>query len=85
METLLMPKKMLGDTIYRLRTERGLSRSKLAELVGVDVNYVIKWETYKECPNINLIPLLDQLLEKSKEGTDSDLYLYYYDFVTGGI
>jgi len=72
---------MLGDTIYRLRTKNGLSRSKLAELVGVDVNYVIKWERYEECPNINLVPLLDRLLEKTTNGTDSDLYLYYYDFL----
>jgi DNA-binding transcriptional regulator YiaG len=84
MKNFLMPEKMLGDTIYRLRTESGLSQSKLAELMGVDVHCVIKWETYEECPNINLIPLLDQLLEKTKEGTDSDLYLYYYDFVIGG-
>ena len=81
MENILISKKMLGDTIYRLRTESGLSQSKLAELVGVDTNCVIKWETHEECPNINLVPLLDQLLEKTTDKTDSDLYLYYYDFV----
>jgi len=31
-------------------------------LVGVDVNCVIKWETYEEYPNINLVPLLAQAL-----------------------
>jgi len=81
MENKLMPNKMLGDTIYRLRTENRLSRSRLAELVGVDVNCVIKWEMYKECPNINLVPLLDQLLGKTTDGVDSNLYLYYYDFL----
>ena len=84
MSSQLMNKKMLGDTIYRLRTEKGLSRSKLAKLVGVEVNRVIKWETHEECPNINLVPILDQLLEKSANGIDSALYLYYYDFVIGG-
>ena len=79
METL--SKKTLGDTIYKLRTKSGLSQSKLAELVGVDVKCVVKWETHEECPTINLVPLLDQLLEKNINGTDSDLYLFYYDFL----
>ena len=77
-------RKMMGDTIYRLRTEKGLSQVKLAQLAGVEVNCVIKWETHEECPNIKLVPLLDQLLEKPANGTDSALYLYYYDFIIGG-
>jgi transcriptional regulator with XRE-family HTH domain len=81
----LMHKKMLGDTIYRLRTEKGLSRSKLAKLIGVDVKRVIKWETHRECPNISLVPVLDQLLEETTDRADSILYLHYYDFVIGGL
>ena len=84
MKSQLTSKKKIGDTIYRLRTEKGLSQVKLAQLVGVKVNCVIKWENHKECPNIKLVPLLDQLLEKPASGTDSALYLYYYDFVIGG-
>ena len=78
-----MYKRMLGDTIYRLRTEKGLSRSKLAELTGVNINCVKKWETYRESPNITLILLLSQLLEGTARETGSDLCLYYYDFVIG--
>ena len=74
---------MLGDTIYRLRKEKGLSQIKLAQLAGVEVNCVVKWERHEECPDIKLVPLLDQLLEKPANGTDSALYLYYYDFVIG--
>jgi DNA-binding transcriptional regulator YiaG len=80
----LTTRKMLGKTICRLRKEKGLSQSELAELVNVNVICVKKWETYEECPNIKLVPLLEQLLEKSASGTDSALYLYYYDFVIGG-
>ena len=84
MEHPLIPRKMLGDTIYRLRTEIGLSQSKLAELIGVDVSFVVKWEAYEECPHISLMPLLAQFLEENKEETDCCLFLYYYDFVIGG-
>jgi len=46
------------------RTESGLLQSILAELVGVDVNYVIKWERYEECPNSKLVSLLDQNIKR---------------------
>jgi hypothetical protein len=41
-----MFKRMLGDTIYRLRKEKGLSQSELGELVGVSNKAVSKWETW---------------------------------------
>ena len=76
-----MNNKMLGNTIKKLRTENRLSRSKLAELIGVNIVCIKKWETCKECPSITLVPLLAQLLDKT---ADSVLFLYYYDFVIGG-
>ncbi|MCL2411537.1 MAG: helix-turn-helix domain-containing protein [Treponema sp.] len=57
-----MYKKMLGDTIYRLRKEKGLSQSELGELVGVSNKAVSKWETYEANPDITLLPLLAQVL-----------------------
>jgi transcriptional regulator with XRE-family HTH domain len=57
-----MYKKMLGDTIYRLRKEKGLSQAELGELVGVSNKAVSKWETYEANPDITLLPLLAQAL-----------------------
>lgn len=35
----------IGETIYRLRTEAGLSQSDLAEALGVSRQSISKWET----------------------------------------
>ena len=57
-----MYKRMLGETIYRLRKEKGLSQSELGEFVGVSNKAVSKWETYEANPDITLLPLLAQAL-----------------------
>jgi len=75
-------KKMLGDTICKLRKEKGLSQSELGRLAGVSGKTVRKWEKYRGCPNIRLLPLLDRIL--GTENVDGDIFLYYYDFVLGG-
>jgi len=77
-----MSKKMLGDTICKLRKEKGLSQDELGRLAGVSGKTVRQWEQYKECPKITLLPLLDQIL--GTENVDGDIFLYYYDFVLGG-
>ena len=53
-----MYKRMLGETIYRLRKEKGLSQDELGKLVGVSNKAVSKWETYEANPDITLLPLL---------------------------
>jgi transcriptional regulator with XRE-family HTH domain len=53
-----MEKRMLGDTIYRLRKEKGLSQDELGKLVGVSNKAVSKWETNEANPDITLLPLL---------------------------
>jgi len=57
-----MYKRMLGETIYRLRKEKGLSQDELGKLVGVSNKAVSKWETYEANPDITLLPLLAQSL-----------------------
>ena len=57
-----MYKRMLGETIYRLRKEKGLSQEELGKLVGVSNKAVSKWETYEANPDITLLPLLAQVL-----------------------
>jgi len=75
-------KRMLGETIYRLRKEKRLSKSELGKMAGVSGGTVKKWEQHKECPDIRLVPLLDRIL--GTDGIDGDIFLYYYDFVLGG-
>jgi len=70
-------KKMFGDTIYRLRKQKKLSRFELGSLLGVDSLAVRNWELHEGCPTITLLPFLVQLLND----TEGDLFLYYYDFV----
>jgi len=57
-----MYKRMLGETIYRLRKEKGMSQDELGKLVGVSNKAVSKWETYEANPDITLLPLLAQSL-----------------------
>ena len=73
----MVNKKMFGDTIHRLRKEKRLSQSELGKLLGIGGKAVGKWESYKECPSITLLPFLVELLDD----TEGDLFLYYYDFL----
>ena len=57
-----MYKRMLGETIYRLRKAKGISQDELGKLVGVSNKAVSKWETYEANPDITLLPLLAQSL-----------------------
>ncbi|MDR2952535.1 MAG: helix-turn-helix domain-containing protein [Treponema sp.] len=72
-----MHKEMFGNTVYRLRKRKKLSRRELGKLLGVNEKTVNKWEAHKECPSVNLLPLLVELLND----TEGDLFLYYYDFL----
>jgi len=68
---------LFGDAVYRLRKQKKLSQFKLGALLGVECKAVKKWELHEECPSINLLPFLVQLLDD----TEGDLFLYYYDFM----
>ncbi len=50
----------LGDKIYQLRTQAGLSQEELAEKTGVSRQSVSKWETDAS------IPELDKLIQLAK-------------------
>ena len=64
----------LGQNIRRLRIERKLSQSKLAEMLGISPQAVSKWERGNALPDIDLlIPLadvfsltLDELFKRSE-------------------
>lgn len=55
-----MNDKILGDMIYKLRREQGISQSELAQKIGVTNKAVSKWETYEANPDLgNLTKLAD--------------------------
>ena len=68
-----MYKRMLGETIYRLRKAKGLSQDELGKLVGVSNKAVSKWETYEANPDITLLPLLAQALGVTCEELLTDI------------
>ncbi len=57
-----MDNYITGATIRRLREEKGLTQSQLAEKIGVSGKAVSKWETAKGLPDITLIEPLSQAL-----------------------
>lgn len=56
-----------GNFLYTLRTEKQLSQTQLAEMLGVTNKAVSKWENGASKPNTNLIPRLAKILDVSVE------------------
>ena len=51
-----------GAAIKRMRENKGITQSQLADLIGVSDKAVSKWETAKGLPDISLIePLANAL------------------------
>ena len=53
---------LTADTIRRLREERGLTQSQLAEAIGVTDKAVSKWERARGLPDISLVEPLASAL-----------------------
>lgn len=53
------------DVLLKLRTDRGLSQSELAERVFVTRQAVSRWETGETVPNVETLKLLSRLYEVS--------------------
>lgn len=49
---------IIGETIARLRKERGMTQEALAESMGVSPQTISKWETGTTCPDVTLLPML---------------------------
>lgn len=68
----------LGEKIYRLRTERGLSQESFGESLGVSRQSISKWETGQSVPELEKIVAIsdmfgvttDYLLKEDLERTD---------------
>ena len=62
----------LNKTISTLRSERGMTQEKLAELIGVSTAAVSKWECGNSYPDITLLPKLAEIFDVSMD------YLFDY-------
>ena len=57
----------LADNIRRIRLERGMTQSALAEALGVSDRAVSRWETASSTPDVALLARLALLLETSTD------------------
>lgn len=48
----------IGETIKRLRKERGITQDEFAEVLGVSCQSVSRWENDNCYPDIELIPTI---------------------------
>ena len=55
----------LGETIYRLRTEKNLSQGGLAEMLDVSRQSISKWENNSAVPDLEKIIKLSEIFEVS--------------------
>ncbi len=53
----------LGETIFRLRTEKHLSQGDLADMLDVSRQSVSKWETNQSVPDLDKIVKLSKIFE----------------------
>ena len=53
----------INKQITKYRRSKGLTQKALADRLGVTVQAVSKWETYKCCPDIQLLPELAKIFE----------------------
>ena len=53
----------LGETIYRLRTEKSLSQGDLAEMLEVSRQSISKWENNSAVPDLEKIIRLSEIFE----------------------
>ncbi|EJO5347626.1 helix-turn-helix domain-containing protein [Clostridium botulinum] len=53
-----MEKLLIGEVIYRLRKEKGITQEQLANFIGVSPAAVSKWESGASYPDITLLPVI---------------------------
>lgn len=57
----------LGEKIYRLRSEKGLSQEAFGESLGVSRQSVSKWETDQSQPELEKIVAISELFGVSTD------------------
>ena len=64
----------LGEKIYRLRTEQGMSQENFGDMLGVSRQSVSKWETDQSVPELDKVVAISEMLGVSTDyllGTES--------------
>ncbi|KEI86917.1 helix-turn-helix domain-containing protein [Clostridium botulinum] len=56
-----MEKLLIGEVIYKLRKEKGITQEQLANFIGVSTAAVSKWESGTSYPDITLLPVIATL------------------------
>ena len=57
----------LGEKIYRLRTEHGMSQEAFGETLGVSRQSVSKWETDQSVPELDKIVAISEMFAVSTD------------------
>lgn len=57
----------ISEMIRELRTDRDISQETLADVCGVSMQAVSKWENGQSCPDISLLPLLAEYFSVSTD------------------
>lgn len=57
-----MDNQKVGELIYRLRKEKGLTQKQLADQMNISDRTISKWERGYGCPDITLLPRLSNIL-----------------------
>ena len=52
----------LGEKLRRLRKAQGLTQGELAEKVGVGINTIVRYETCKNSPKVEILELITKEL-----------------------
>lgn len=80
-----MKKLQIGQIIYRLRKDKGITQQQLAKIIGVSTAAISKWESGNSYPDITLLPILakffnvtiDTLLNFDKDLSDEKVKEIY--------
>ncbi|OPJ61931.1 helix-turn-helix domain-containing protein [Clostridium oryzae] len=80
-----MDKLSIGETIFRLRKEKGFTQDQLGSFIGVSTAAVSKWESGISYPDITLLPVLaslfnvsiDKLMNYKAELSDEEVMSIY--------
>lgn len=73
-----MSELKISEMIRELRTDRGISQETLADVCGVSMQAVSKWENGQSCPDITFLPQLAEYF-----GVSVDYLLSGQNHITG--
>jgi len=79
-----MDNRKVGELIYHLRKEKGLTQKQLADQMNISDRTISKWERGYGCPDVTLLPSLSTLLGVNIESI-LDGELSSNDFVGGNM